>query len=504
MDATPDHQPIEFASIILGQPLDSTQSLIYSQSKIRIRQHAMRASSRAKAIALSGDQTPIAPVLQPQSMLTGKFRSRPYTQIRKARQPRFISKIQDVGSKESAASATGKTCIPRALDAGKSDPFHTLPIKIGPLQEHLLKLIPMTFYMQNPLVLNPEYSPLPYAFADAALLHALFALTSLYRDLSVGTKVTPLCLMHKGEMLRIINERITKTPLQLSDGTIGAVTALATFDLLDGRLQNARWNLRGLQRMVVQRGGLQIVGKEAQQVCGTSLLQRAICWSDLCSAAFTNEKPRFAVLRHSSSPLSRPYVQDNSLFSSIGSIFDMLSELSLALCDSHNSFSRRLSFSNNLYLVEHALHSLPQDIYSCYHEPKRIAAIIYVYLLLRQIPSSAGIYQPLLGRLHAAVGQSIERNSEDFSSHPSNLFLLWICFIGAATSGPPNKIECLQEWWINLLRNICKGLNVVSEIGFEVYLNRVVEMGSLCREMCHTVWREIDSSEPYNGENGSL
>ncbi|KAJ4855440.1 uncharacterized protein T069G_10998 [Trichoderma breve] len=88
----------------------------------------------------------------------------------------------------------------------------------------------MTFYMQNPLVLNPEYSPLPYAFADAALLHALFALTSLYRDLSVGTKITPLCLMHKGEMLRIINERITKTPLQLSDGTIGAVTALATFD----------------------------------------------------------------------------------------------------------------------------------------------------------------------------------------------------------------------------------------------------------------------------------
>lgn len=182
----------------------------------------------------------------------------------------------------------------------------------------------------------------------------------------------------------------------------------------------------------------------------------------------------------------------------------MLSELSIALCDSHNSFSRRLSFSNNLYLVEHALHSLPQDIYSCYHEPKRIAAIIYVYLLLRQIPSSAGIYEPLLGRLHAAVGQSINKNSENFGNHPSILFLLWICFIGVATSGPPNKIECLQEWWINLLRNICKELNVVSEISFEIHLNRVVEMGSLCREMCHTVWREIDGGEPYNGENGPV
>ncbi|KAL6695215.1 hypothetical protein J3F84DRAFT_376428 [Trichoderma pleuroticola] len=501
MDATLDDQHIEFASIILGQPLDSTQSLIYSQTRTQIRQHAMRAAVRA---ALSGDQAPTTPALQPQSMLTGKFRSRPYSQTRKARQAQSISGVRDDCSERRVASATSKTCIAPALDAGKSDPFHTLPVKIGPLQEHLLKLIPITFYMQNPLVLNPESSPLPYAFADAALLHALFALTSLYRDLSVGTKITPLCLMHKGEMLRIINERITKSPLQLSDGTIGAVTALATFDLLDGRLQNARWNLRGLQRMVVQRGGLQTVGKEARQVCGTSLLQRAICWSDLCSAAFTNEKPRFAVLRHSSSPLSRPYVQDNSLFSSIGSIFNMLSELSVELCHSHNSFSRRLTFSNNIYLVEHALHSLPQEIYSCYHEPRRIAAIIYVYLFLRQIPHSAGIYQPLLGRLHAAVGQSINKNSKCSSNHRSNLFLLWICFIGAATSRPPNKMEGHREWWISVLRNICERLNIASEISFEVYLKRVVEMGSLCREIRQAVWREIDSSEPYNGGNDTI
>lgn len=152
MDATPDHQPIEFASIILGQPLDSTQSLIYSQSKTRIRQHAMRASSRAKAAALSGDQAPITPVLQPQSMLTGKFRSRPYSQIRKARQPQLVGKSQDNGSEERAASATGKTCIPPALDAGKSDPFHTLPVKIGPLQEPLLKLSWSFFLLQNSLI----------------------------------------------------------------------------------------------------------------------------------------------------------------------------------------------------------------------------------------------------------------------------------------------------------------------------------------------------------------
>lgn len=149
MDATPDHQPIEFASIIVGQPLDSTQSLIFSQSKTRIRQHAMRASSRAKAAALSGDQAPITPVLQPQSMLTGKFRSRPYSQTRKARQAQSISEVQHNASDERAALAASNAYIPPALDAGKSDPFQTLPVKIGPLQEHLLKLSWSFFLVQN-------------------------------------------------------------------------------------------------------------------------------------------------------------------------------------------------------------------------------------------------------------------------------------------------------------------------------------------------------------------
>lgn len=89
----------------------------------------------------------------------------------------------------------------------------------------------MTSYMQNPLVLNPESSHLPYAFTDAALLHALFSLAGMHHDLSIGRSITPTCLMHRGETLRLVNERITKTPLQLDDGTIGAVAALATFDV---------------------------------------------------------------------------------------------------------------------------------------------------------------------------------------------------------------------------------------------------------------------------------
>lgn len=203
------------------------------------------------------------------------------------------------------------------------------------------------------------------------------------------------------------------------------------------------------------------------------------------------------------SPLSRPHTQASSICSSMESIFDALSELSVALCHSHISSSRRLSFSNNLYLVEHALHSLPQDAYSpCYYEPRRIAAMIYIYRFLRQIPQTAGIYQILLNRLQTSVSQCISRNSPGFSSRLSDLSLLWICFIGAATSKLPDELEGCREWWIGLLRNICRGLHVVSGNNFEICLNRVVEMGSLCREACNTIWREIDNSNHITGEDG--
>ncbi|KAL7959095.1 hypothetical protein V8C34DRAFT_280891 [Trichoderma compactum] len=182
MDATLDTQRIQFASIILGQPLDSTQSLIYSQTRTQIRQHAMRAAFRAKVTPLPGDQAPTTPALQPQSMLTGEFRSRPYSKIRRAKRAQSIREIRDDRSEERVASATSKACIAPALDAGKTDLFHTLPVKIGPLQEHFLNMIPITFYMQN-----PEYFPLP-AFADAALLHALFALTSCTATLVSGRR----------------------------------------------------------------------------------------------------------------------------------------------------------------------------------------------------------------------------------------------------------------------------------------------------------------------------
>lgn len=178
-------------------------------------------------------------------------------------------------------------------------------------------------------------------------------------------------------------------------------------------------------------------------------------------------------------------------------MLDAISELSVTLSRPNIPLSQRLSFSNNLYLVEHSLHSLPQDPYqSPYYEPIRIAAIVYIYLFLRQIPHTAGIYEILLRRLHTSLGKCITK-----SGQLSNLCLLWVCFIGAASSKPLSERDGYRGWWIGILRNVCRTLNLTSKDDFEDYLNRVVKMGSLCRESSNTIWTDVNNSHGRIGDN---
>ncbi|KAI5458844.1 hypothetical protein BGZ63DRAFT_432396 [Mariannaea sp. PMI_226] len=193
----------------------------------------MRAFFRKKRSAVSSADASPKGELQPQSTLMGKFRSKPELEKRKTKQNKLVGRVQDNGGNEGEISPATATFIVPTITASRSDPFHALPIKLGLSQEHLLKSIYATSYMQNAMVLNPEASQLSYAITDAALLHGLFSLASLHNDLRNGTNISPLCFMHRGEALRIVNERIAKAPLQLTDGTIGAVAALATFDTAD-------------------------------------------------------------------------------------------------------------------------------------------------------------------------------------------------------------------------------------------------------------------------------
>lgn len=70
-----------------------------------------------------------------------------------------------------------------------------------------------------------------YSSADSAWFNATLSLISLHYDLKLGQGISQECLFHRGEALRIVNERLKASPNIIDDCTIGAIASLANFDV---------------------------------------------------------------------------------------------------------------------------------------------------------------------------------------------------------------------------------------------------------------------------------
>lgn len=69
------------------------------------------------------------------------------------------------------------------------------------------------------------------AATDSAWLNATISTIALHYDLKIGGRISKECLFHRGEALRIVNERLVKSPGEVSDATIGAISTLANIDV---------------------------------------------------------------------------------------------------------------------------------------------------------------------------------------------------------------------------------------------------------------------------------
>ena len=130
---------IEFASIVLGRPEDTTQSLLFSQSETRIRQHAMREFFRGKRNTINA---PVKRLPEPQWMLTGKFRSKPSLKRRCRKSKASKSDVRDGEDGEEMIRPAKGLVVSPAINGSSSDPFQVFPVQMTPSQELLLRLRP--------------------------------------------------------------------------------------------------------------------------------------------------------------------------------------------------------------------------------------------------------------------------------------------------------------------------------------------------------------------------
>jgi hypothetical protein len=256
---------LEFLAVT-GQPNDE-------ESRRIVRSHAIRdANRRKRATETNPSNAPTKQVVKPlpQANFTAKFRLDGKSTRRAAvpkggdEKEKEKHKQRDRSNEdvEESLQALTKALIIRRRKSMFSmnslerfDPFDTLPIKIGAKQSALLHYREYTMprprlntyhpsentaLTQNAFAFYSKAKLFSYASEDAAWLNGTLSLISLHYDLKAGKGISRESLFHRGEALRIVNERLKLSPRDVTDYTIGAIASLANFDVRNTQIVLAK------------------------------------------------------------------------------------------------------------------------------------------------------------------------------------------------------------------------------------------------------------------------
>ncbi|RDW69606.1 hypothetical protein BP6252_08626 [Coleophoma cylindrospora] len=163
----------------------------------------------------------------------------------------------------------------RLHGSGSFDTFSVLPETApGPLPKHVLiyyfmrRLVPWLSNMEDQIDARiPKHSWMPEAMHHQALFHAtlLCAAVHLTRiNPSAGDQLA--LLWYKGETIRLANEKLNIPEERATDQMLLTVLILLYFNVGGGDPDEYEAHLRGINQMIVLRGGLQNLGSTRRMV----------------------------------------------------------------------------------------------------------------------------------------------------------------------------------------------------------------------------------------------
>ncbi|KUJ20986.1 uncharacterized protein LY89DRAFT_715284 [Mollisia scopiformis] len=172
--------------------------------------------------------------------------------------------------------------------SGVLDPFNTLPPSASSQTQHLL------YYADRGILssrlmgqLRTEW--LSLATQDTALFHVALSHYAGNYGLAHQQNDPVEALRFRMEAMRIVNERLADINSAMTDGTLGTVASLSSYEATNGTLSAIETHLRGLQRLVNLRGGL-------TQGSMNKYTRRLVLWADLNCANALGTNPVFPIL----------------------------------------------------------------------------------------------------------------------------------------------------------------------------------------------------------------
>ena len=118
----------------------------------------------------------------------------------------------------------------------------------------------------------------------------------------------------------------------------------------------------------------------------------------------------------------------------------------------------------------------------------RLAAHLYLYLAIRELPSTAEMHHRMARRLQDAVTEGIQA-SFDLLDLDQDL-LLWIVFVGAAAFSGHSD----QYWLVSELRIVCSSLQISSLDHFKERLTKILWHEKFFSQHASVLWAELYKS----------
>ncbi|KAG4440208.1 hypothetical protein IFR05_004287 [Cadophora sp. M221] len=366
---------------------------------------------------------------------------------------------------------------PESLPTGSGiDPFNTLPPSRSPrtqvLLYHATRGVLSSHLMGQ---LRTEW--LAIATQDAAMFHVALSHYAGNYGL-VHQESDPVeALRFRMEAMRLVNQRLGHAEMALADGTLGTVASLSSYEATNGSLTAISTHMKGLQRLVTLRGGL--------QVDMNPYTKRLLLWADLNCANALGSDPMFDLVDNdgssklppsysdvsnkgrtfdggASNPSNTPGTRDlEAMNLELKNNFTSLKQLANIGADIDGQANRgkddKIRDSDRLYTAERSLLVLA-NIWGPgkFATSGCIAATIFLDNHLRGVGFNARLMDRLVTRLQFSMNMVLNDISRHNANDNTARAILWVLYVGGTAAG--NRPE--KEWFITQLPDFCDNLGL--------------------------------------------
>ncbi|KAK0124360.1 hypothetical protein ONS95_009328 [Cadophora gregata] len=353
------------------------------------------------------------------------------------------------------------------------DPFNTLPPSRSP-RTQLLLYHATRGILSSRLMGQLRTEWLSLAIQDTAMFHIALSHYAGNYGLANQENDPVEALRFRMEAMRLVNQRLSDIGNALGDGTLGTVASLSSYEATNGTLTAIDTHMKGLQRLVALRGGL-----EADI---NPFTRRLILWADLnCANALGNmpvfdlvngegsrevKTPNVEVIqrgRHITSsnfPQTEPFgVKDSGAVGlELRDNFTRLKQLAIMDADTGpRGNEEKIRHSDKLYMTERNLLILAN---TCgpgkFATAGCLAAIIFLDNHLRGIGFNARLMDRFAIRLKVSMNMVLNQSSSHKPNEKTTKAILWVLYVGGlAADDRPER-----QWFTMQLLDFCDTLGL--------------------------------------------